>query len=153
MQFGNLFVYLLIYLLIYFTEKDTAVRAQREAAQKAIETVRKNIVTLNNDSDTESNDPTNMIPYNRKPRGVSPSPMKRYMDGEDRVDSSAVKKMKTDTEKENAPGRLEPAKPEARKTLDSVRQFFLRDSKQKLKKLTQEVRSMCKYAYVITQIA
>ncbi|XP_015116435.1 activating transcription factor 7-interacting protein 1 isoform X2 [Diachasma alloeum] len=118
------------------TGKEIVTRAKREAAQKAEVTVRKNIVTLNNDTDSDSQD--SMVPYTPKQKVQSPSSLKRNMESDERLDLATAKKLKTDIEKENAQTKPEPIKTESKKTFDSVRRFFLRDNKEKLKKLTQE---------------
>ncbi|XP_011309972.1 activating transcription factor 7-interacting protein 1 isoform X2 [Fopius arisanus] len=117
--------------------KDVITRAKREAAQKAELTVRKNIVTLNNDSDSDSEDSSSMVPYTPKQRATSPSSLKRNMESDERVDLSISKKLKTDNENDNAQTNAN-TKAEAKKTFNSVRKFFLRDNKKRLKKLTQE---------------
>uniref|UniRef100_A0A0C9QXG7 Uncharacterized protein n=1 Tax=Fopius arisanus TaxID=64838 RepID=A0A0C9QXG7_9HYME len=119
------------------TAKDVITRAKREAAQKAELTVRKNIVTLNNDSDSDSEDSSSMVPYTPKQRATSPSSLKRNMESDERVDLSISKKLKTDNENDNAQTNAN-TKAEAKKTFNSVRKFFLRDNKKRLKKLTQE---------------
>ncbi|XP_063976910.1 activating transcription factor 7-interacting protein 1 isoform X2 [Diachasmimorpha longicaudata] len=116
--------------------KEIVTRAKREAAQKAEVTVRKNMVTLNNDTDSDSTD--SMIPYTPKQKAQSPASLKRNMECDERLDLATSKKFKTDIEKENAQTKPESVKTESKKTFETVRRFFLRDNKEKLKKLTQE---------------
>lgn len=119
-------------------------RQKRKTAKNAEEIIRKKF--LNHDSDLESSDSSEKFvivnhKVNQDARSLSPPSLKRSRFDLDNITmNGGVKRIKVNCDSLSEESASKENNSENIKKLDYVHKFFQRDLKEKLPKLTQEVR-------------